>query len=80
MTPEPALRWRAVTAPLRSLLDTWHKDLDPHPPGRVVVPPPARALLLAATAQRRSEPVLAIVAGEREAEDLVDDVALRPLT
>lgn len=40
------------------------------------MPPSARALLLAATTQRRGEPVLAIVAGEREAEDLVDDVAL----
>lgn len=65
-----------MTAPLRALLDLWQESLDPHPPGRLVVPPGARAILLAATAVRSDAPVLAVVAGEREAEDLVDDVGL----
>ena len=65
-----------MPAPLAALLDAWTKDLDPVFPGRIVVPPNVRAFVLAATAVRRSEPVLAIVAGEREAEDLVDDVAI----
>ncbi|MCL1598693.1 MAG: transcription-repair coupling factor, partial [Actinomycetia bacterium] len=40
------------------------------------VPPSARALLLGAMARRSDESLLAIVAGEREAEELADDVAL----
>ncbi len=40
------------------------------------MPPPARAIVLAGFARRRGAPVLAVVAGEREAEDLADDVAL----
>ena len=65
-----------MPAPLAALVEAWTKELDPTIPGRAVVPPNARALLLAATAVRRSEPILAIVAGEREAEDLVDDVGV----
>ena len=63
-------------APLGALLERWHRELDPPLPGRYVVPPPARAVMLAALAERRGEPVLAVVPGEREAEELVDDVAL----
>ncbi len=40
------------------------------------MPPGARAVVVAAQAVRRPGPVVAIVAGEREAEDLVDDVSL----
>ena len=66
----------AVTAPLRALLDRWQRELDPPLPGRFVVPPPARAVMLAAMSARLDRPVLAVVAGEREAEDLIDDVRL----
>lgn len=65
-----------MTASLRALLDRWHRELDLPLPGRFVVPAPARAIVLAAMAHRWQGPVLAIVAGEREAEDLVDDVGL----
>lgn len=68
MTGEPA--------PLGVLLDRWHRELDPPLPGRHVVPPPARALMLAALAERSGSPVLAIVPGERESEELADDAAL----
>jgi transcription-repair coupling factor (superfamily II helicase) len=40
------------------------------------VPPGARAILLAGMAARSPSPILAIVAGEREAEDLAQDVSL----
>lgn len=66
----------APVAPLSVLLETWRRDLDVSIPCRVVVAPPARAFILAATARRLDAPVLAIVPGEREAEDLVEDVSL----
>jgi transcription-repair coupling factor (superfamily II helicase) len=65
-----------VPAPLSVLLDRWRRDLDPPIPGRVVVAPSARAYVAAATAKRLGRPVLVVVAGEREAEDLVEDVAI----
>ncbi len=65
-----------MAAPLAALLTRWTADLVPDTPGRVVVPAPARALMLAGVAQHVDRPVLAIVPGEREAEDLVDDLAL----
>ncbi|GMR02653.1 MAG: transcription-repair coupling factor [Acidimicrobiia bacterium] len=40
------------------------------------MPPSARAILLAAMSRSVDEPVLAVVAGEREAEELTEDVAL----
>ncbi len=58
------------------LLDRWRRDLDPPLPGRVVVAPSARAYVVAATAKRLGRPVLVVLAGEREAEDLVEDVAI----
>ncbi len=48
----------------------------PEIPGRVVVPPPLRALLLAGVSHRTERPVLGIVAGERDAEELAEDVSL----
>jgi len=66
----------SVNAPLAPLLRRWHPDLDPQIPGRHVVPPPLRPLLLAALAGRSERPVLAIVSGERAAEELAEDVAL----
>ena len=65
-----------MTAPLRVLLEQWKRGLDVDIPGRVVVPPSLRAYVLAASAVGLGRPVLAVVAGEREAEDLVDDVSL----
>jgi len=65
-----------VPAPLSVLLDRWRRDLDPPLPGRVVVAPSARAYVVSATAKRLGKPVLAVVAGEREAEDLTEDVAI----
>ncbi|NHZ70360.1 MAG: hypothetical protein GWP18_01830, partial [Proteobacteria bacterium] len=65
-----------MPAPLSSLVDRWDRNLDPQIPGRVVVPPPARAILLAGLERYASEPMLAIVAGEREAEELAEDLAL----
>jgi transcription-repair coupling factor (superfamily II helicase) len=67
---------RAVTASLHALMSKWPRDLDPPIPGRVTVPPSARAVLLAAVAERTEGPVLAVVAGEHEAEDLADDAAM----
>ena len=58
------------------LLDRWRRDIDPPLPGRVVVAPSARAYVVAATAKRIGRPVLVVVAGEREADDLVEDVAI----
>ncbi|MFV1970643.1 MAG: transcription-repair coupling factor [Acidimicrobiia bacterium] len=65
-----------MPAPLSVLLDRWRRDLDPPLPGRVVVAPPARAYVVAATAKRLGRPVLAVVAGERESEDLVEDISI----
>jgi transcription-repair coupling factor (superfamily II helicase) len=41
-----------------------------------VVPPPLRAFFVAGMAAAADGPILAVVPGEREAEDLVDDIAL----
>ena len=65
-----------MTAPLAELLDRWQRDQLPHSPGRIVVPPPARALTLAGMAVRNDGPLLVIVPGERDAEELVDDLRL----
>ena len=65
-----------MPAPLTVLLDRWRRDLDPPLPGRVVVAPSARAYVVAAMAKRLGRPVLVVVAGEREAEDLAEDVAI----
>lgn len=63
-------------APLSVLLEQWSRDLDVPLPGRIVVAPPARAFVVAATAKRLDRPILVVVSGEREAEDLVEDVSL----
>ena len=65
-----------VSAPLGSLLKRFPATLVPEYPGRVVVPPPLRAVVLAGMAQHLDRPILAVVPGEREAEDLVDDLGL----
>src|SRR4030042_1692465 len=58
--------------PLAVLLEQWRRR--PTVPGRLVVPPGLRAFFLAGLAADR--PVLAIVPGEREAEELAEDAAL----
>jgi len=65
-----------VPAPLSVLLDRFGDDLVPVFESRTVIPPPLRAVILAGTARRLGRPVLAIVPGEREAEDLAEDAAL----
>ncbi len=63
-------------APLSALARLWPRERLPGIPGRVAVPPALRALLLAAMAGDDERPILAVVPGEHEAEDLVDDLAL----
>ncbi|MDA2978929.1 MAG: transcription-repair coupling factor [Actinomycetota bacterium] len=65
-----------MAAPLNILLERWRTALDPPVPGRFVVPPAARAIVLAGALQNSDRPILAIVAGEREAEELVEDIEL----
>ena len=65
-----------MAAPLNILLDRWRPALDAPIPGRFVVPPAVRAVVLAGQLTSSERSILAIVAGEREAEDLVEDVAL----
>jgi transcription-repair coupling factor (superfamily II helicase) len=66
----------AVPAPLNILLEQWRPALDPPVPGRFVVPPAVRAIVLAGNLRSSDRPILAIVAGEREAEELVEDISL----
>ncbi len=65
-----------MAAPLSSVLDRFGRDLVPAFEGRLVVPPPLRAVVLAGSARRLERPVLAVVPGEREAEDLAEDATL----
>jgi len=65
-----------MPAPLEALVGKWRD----HPPipesGRFVAPAAARAYFLAGLARSAPGPIVAIVAGERDAEDLADDVEL----
>ena len=65
-----------MTAPLSVLIDRWPAARTPTSPSRVAVPVGLRAMTLAAIARSGDGAVLAIVPGERDAEDLVDDLAL----
>ena len=74
-----------VRAPLSVLLDRWRPGHLPRPPGRVVVPVAARAIVVGGFARRSEGPLLVVVPSEREAEALaadlrlfVDDVLLFP--
>ena len=62
-----------MPAPLAPLVERL-RDLVPTIPGRLIVPAGLRALTLASLARDRC--VLAIVPGERDAEDLADDLEL----
>ncbi len=65
-----------VTAPLRALVARWRARPTTPVPGSIVVPPPLRALFLAGLAAGAPGPVFALVPGERDAEDLADDLEL----
>jgi len=65
-----------VTAPLAALAAYWREQKPIDIPGHLVVPPPLRAFFLAGIAGQSDGPILAIVPGERDAEDLADDVDL----
>lgn len=61
-----------MPSPLADLLERWRHH--PRTPGRLVVPPGLRAYFAAVLAGDRS--VLAIVPGERDAEEVAEDAAL----
>jgi transcription-repair coupling factor (superfamily II helicase) len=65
-----------VAAPLASVLERFGPDHVPAIPGRWVVAPALRAIVLAGIAERTGRSILAVVPGEREAEDLAEDLAL----
>ncbi len=65
-----------VTAPLAPLVRRWPATLQPGPGGRLVVPPALRAIAVAGIAARLDRPLVAVVPGERAAEELTDDLAL----
>jgi transcription-repair coupling factor (superfamily II helicase) len=65
-----------LTAPLSPLVDRWRSDLLPRIPDRLVVPAAARAFLLAGMATTAGGPLLAVVPGEHDAEELFDDLEL----
>ncbi|MEA2025026.1 MAG: transcription-repair coupling factor [Actinomycetota bacterium] len=65
-----------MAAPLISVLKRFGRDLVPPIPGRFVVPPALRSVVLAGIADRTGRSVIGVVPGEREAEDLSEDVAL----
>lgn len=65
-----------MSAPLAPLVDRWTPSLLPSSDTRVVVPQALRAFFLAGLAKRAGVPIVAVVASEREAEELADDLAL----
>jgi transcription-repair coupling factor (superfamily II helicase) len=65
-----------MPAPLAALVERWRRRPLPAVPGRLVVPPGLRAWFLAGLGARMERPILAIVPGERDAEDLLDDLGL----
>ncbi|HLT95879.1 MAG TPA: transcription-repair coupling factor [Acidimicrobiia bacterium] len=62
--------------PLDSLVERLRADDLPPIPGRWAVAPGGRAFAIAALAAHADRPVLVVTAGEREAEELVDDLSL----
>jgi transcription-repair coupling factor (superfamily II helicase) len=65
-----------MPAPLHPLVDAWRRTPLPPVPGRVAVSVAGRAFLLAGLAASAAGPLLALVPGAREAEELADDAAL----
>ena len=70
-----AVRWCSVTTPLESLLAN-HRGISTNDARRIVVPAAVRAVYLAIAAKKANSPLLAVLPGEREAENLVDDIRL----
>jgi transcription-repair coupling factor (superfamily II helicase) len=68
--------YHRVVTPLARLVDRLRPSDLPSVPGRWVVGSGARAFALAGLAQRSEQPVVVVTPGEREAEDLVDDLSL----
>jgi transcription-repair coupling factor (superfamily II helicase) len=62
--------------PLAALVKRWDKARLPAVPGRWVVAAGGRAFALAELARRAERPLLIVTPGEREAEELVDDLEL----
>jgi transcription-repair coupling factor (superfamily II helicase) len=62
--------------PLARLVDRLRPSDLPSVPGRWVVSSGARAYAIAALASRAEQPVVVVTPGEREAEELVDDLSL----
>jgi transcription-repair coupling factor (superfamily II helicase) len=65
-----------MTAPLAALVDRWVARPALETPGSLVVPASARAYWLAGVAAEAPGATFAIVPGERDAEDLADDLEL----
>lgn len=65
-----------MAAPLTPLVDLWRPALLPDLPGRWVVAPGGRAYALAGFARAMEGSLLVVVPGERDAEELVDDLGL----
>jgi transcription-repair coupling factor (superfamily II helicase) len=65
-----------MNSSLAALTKRWAARPAPEIPGSLVVPVAARAFWLAGVALEADGPILAIVAGERDAEDLADDLEL----
>ncbi len=65
-----------MVAPLTSVLERFGRDQVPPIPGRYVVGTSLRAVVLAGIAEQTGRSILAVVPGEREAEDLSEDLAL----
>ena len=65
-----------MPAPLEALVVAWKARHFPPLPGRWVVVPGARAYALAGLAHTVSGPMFVVVPGERDAEDLSEDLAL----
>lgn len=65
-----------MTAPLQALVARWRARPTTPVPGSLVVPAPLRAFFLAGMAASASGPVLAVIPGERDAEELWDDLEL----
>ncbi len=64
-----------MSAPLQPLLETWPRAAVPSAPSTVSIAPAGRAFLLASLLAHR-RPILALTPGERDAEELLDDVSL----
>jgi transcription-repair coupling factor (superfamily II helicase) len=65
-----------MAAPLSVLVDAWKSRHFPPLPGRWVVPAGPRAYAIAGLSRKLPEPLLVLVPGEREAEELAEDLAL----